>query len=401
MRLVVSSEARFCCGRDGTVRCDTGTQGYPLWARYLDVFDSVDVVARVLSDENCSGVPVEGPGVRVLPLPHYVGPRQFLRQRSEVLRRIRAACDPPSAVILHSGAIGDLFSAVLHRSGHPYGLEVVGDPHDVFSPDGGVRHPLRPFFRWWFTSRLQRQCRDAAAVSYVTETALQRRYPAGEGSFSISCSDVMLPDEAFAPQARRFSDQRAFTIVTVGSMAQMYKGLHFLLQALRECIDRGLDVKLVLVGDGAYRNYLEDLASTLKLDQRVVFTGYLQAGQAVRDQLDRADLFVLPSLTEGLPRSLLEAMARGLPCIGSSVGGIPELLTAQDRVAPGDVSELATRLCEVLSGAGRMNAMAERSLARARCYREASLRDKRALFLREIKSRTDQWLASAQRTSGC
>ena len=62
------------------------------------------------------------------------------------------------------------------------------------------------------------------------------------------------------------------------------------------------------------------------LRDRVRFRGQLTTPVDVRAELDRADLFVLPSRQEGLPRAMIEAMARALPCIGSSVGGIPELL---------------------------------------------------------------------------
>lgn len=87
-----------------------------------------------------------------------------------------------------------------------------------------------------------------------------------------------------------------------------------------------MELELRFIGDGGYRSTLTKMASDQGIADRVKFLGWLAAGPAVRAELDRADLFVLPSRTEGLPRALVEAMARGLPCIGSTAGGIPELL---------------------------------------------------------------------------
>ena len=122
----------------------------------------------------------------------------------------------------------------------------------------------------------------------------------------------------------------------VGSFEQMYKAPDVLLDAFCRCISLGLDLQLVLVGDGRHRQSLKSRARRFNLGDRIQFLGWLPAGEAVRHELDRADVFVLPSRVEGLPRAMVEAMARGLPCIGSRVGGIPELLHPEDMVPPGD-----------------------------------------------------------------
>jgi glycosyltransferase involved in cell wall biosynthesis len=84
----------------------------------------------------------------------------------------------------------------------------------------------------------------------------------------------------------------------------------------------------------------------LGLASHVVLPGAVGYGERLFEYLDHADLFVLPSLTEGMPRSLIEAMARGLPALGSRVGGIPELLEDSQLVTPGAAGELARRIEE-------------------------------------------------------
>ncbi len=113
----------------------------------------------------------------------------------------------------------------------------------------------------------------------------------------------------------------------------------------------------------------------------------------MRSQLDQADLFVLPSRQEGLPRALLEAMARALPAIGSTAGGIPELLPPEDLVAPADIGALAAKIAEVLTDPARLQAMSARNLAKARGYRDQLTSRHRERYLLELRRLTEDWLA--------
>jgi glycosyltransferase involved in cell wall biosynthesis len=178
----------------------------------------------------------------------------------------------------------------------------------------------------------------------------------------------------------------------VGSLEQLYKGPDVLLRALAHCKAAGLDVRTTLIGDGRKRPSLEALAGELGLADRVHFTGRLPPGSAIRDQMDRADVFVLPSLTEGLPRAMLEAMARGLPCIGSRVGGIPELLPDEDLVDPGDSAALADKLISVAADADRLREMAARNLLKARQYHADVLRPRRRDLYAHLRAATENWL---------
>ena len=90
----------------------------------------------------------------------------------------------------------------------------------------------------------------------------------------------------------------------------------------------------------------------------------------MQSALGRADLFVLPSLTEGLPRALLEAMARGLAAVGTAVGGIPELLPPDCLVPPRNAAALARLVREVMTKPDTLEAMAQRNQAVARMYHE-------------------------------
>ncbi|WP_228061182.1 glycosyltransferase family 4 protein [[Phormidium] sp. LEGE 05292] len=368
---------------------------YSFWLRYLDVFDRVKVVARM---SKIREIPphwkrADGAGVTFALVPDYTGPLQYLFRSMQVKQVVRNALNRTDAVILRVGSqLANDLEPVLRQTQHPYGVEVVADPYDVFAP-GSVKHPLRTFFRWMFTRRLQQQCDRACAAAYVTERALQQRYPPANDAFSTHYSSVELADLAFVPLPRSLKQvMRPLTLITVGTLDQLYKAPDVLIDAVAVCVQAGLDLQLVLVGDGKHRGELEAQVAKLNLSDRVFFLGNLPAGEAVRTQLDWADLFVLPSHQEGLPRAMIEAMARALPCIGSTVGGIPELLPPEDLVPPGNVAALAKKIREVATHPERMARMSARNLSKAKDYREEVLRDRRIAFYRYVRDTTQAWL---------
>jgi glycosyltransferase involved in cell wall biosynthesis len=390
MRVTVFSEFRCALDAEGCVATQNGMRAYAFWQRYLAVFSEVRVAAR-LSRGNVAGAPVTGPGVSFVPLPTYSGPAQYVRTYASLVRAIRETCNDDSAFIFRvPSRLGALAAQELRRARKPYGIEVVGDPHDVFAP-GALRHPLRPFLRRKLTSDLRTVAARAAAALYVTNEALQRRYPA---SWMIGASDVDLTGQALANSWKQpKANQTTFRIVTVGSLAQLYKGQDVLLAAIALCAQRGVDVRLVFVGDGRYRAGLEAQASRLGIADRTAFRGRLPAGAAVRAELDAADLFVLPSRADGLPRALIEAMARGLPCLASRVGGIPELLADEDLLVPGDVPRTAAQIEAVLRKPERRERMARRNLERAREFTEDKLSGPRREFYNEVLLRTSRRVA--------
>ncbi len=122
----------------------------------------------------------------------------------------------------------------------------------------------------------------------------------------------------------------------------------------------------------------------LGISSLVTFSGLIASGAEVRKALDEADLFVLPSRAEGLPRALIEAMARGLPAIASDVGGCDELLVAADLVPAGNADLLATAVQDMLDDPERMSKAAAQNLARSRDYAASLLVDRRRQFYEEL-----------------
>jgi glycosyltransferase involved in cell wall biosynthesis len=129
------------------------------------------------------------------------------------------------------------------------------------------------------------------------------------------------------------------------------KNLPMLLEAWVQ-VARRTPANLILVGPGSDRELLADLAGRLGIADRVQFTGPV-ADPA--DHLRAADLFVLPSVAEGMSNSLLEAMATGLPCVASGIGGNTDLIADRQsgRLVPGTTPQAwADALVELLNDSG-------------------------------------------------
>jgi glycosyltransferase involved in cell wall biosynthesis len=397
MRVMVAIEDRFIKTQNGNVYADL--VDYAFLNRYLQVFSEVAVFARlsVVDQEQLDKPHANGPNVSFFPLPMYIGPWQYLIHCHKISVLAKQALAYADAFILRiPGTMATLLWKQLIKNRMPYGVEVRGDPWNVLS-SRNVRSILGPILRRKWRSNMRKQCLLANAAAYVTEYILQEQYP--PGGWSTHFSSIDLPVEAVVDEQRlskRFlslddvvSGRRPFRICHAGTMDALYKAQDILIEAIAMCCNNGLRIELTLLGDGRYLQYFVDKAKQCKIYQNVKFLGMLPSGEPVLNQFDLADMFVLPSTTEGLPRVLIEAMAKGLPCIGTCVGGIPELLDQADMVAPGDAKMLAAKIESVIRNPARLEEMARRNLKTARKYCADELNQRRIEFYKKVMDETN------------
>jgi glycosyltransferase involved in cell wall biosynthesis len=151
-----------------------------------------------------------------------------------------------------------------------------------------------------------------------------------------------------------------FKIISYGRMVKK-KGFDVLLKAFRQVLDQGVVAKLVIGGDGPENNKLLQLSNELKLENNVVFKGWVKD---VNELLNDADLFVLPSLDEPFGIAILEAMAKGVPIISTKTKGPIEILDDQTAllINVNDAGDLADKICLVAENQNACKARAERAL---------------------------------------
>lgn len=354
------SESRFVSTDDGQVFADgTATAGYG-WAERLSSVPNLRLAARVRPGSAEGLFAVSGDSCA---LPYYQGVGQMLIKLPQLIRHInRLTAESSAVVVKQPGIIGIIATAAatLHRK--PVVAQVVGDIDGVLR--SGVAGRLGQTFARAATAITRRTIWRARAVRYVTSETLQRKYPPNPIALAISCSDVYLHDDI----PLRAREPEHFKIVAVGSQENSYKGHQDLIQATASLLKTYPTLELRLVGDGRYQPTLRELCTKLGVTKEVTFAGFIGSRELIAHELDASTIFVLPSHTEGLPRALIEAMARALPCVSTDVGGIPELLGPQWCVRPGQPSELADRVAKFLENAELRSAEGQRNFDKSRDF---------------------------------
>lgn len=171
-------------------------------------------------------------------------------------------------------------------------------------------------------------------------------------SVSASANAGFLPNPVAIPEGAYDGTERPNMILFLGKLAPE-KGIFDLIDALASVRDAVPDVRLVCAGEGS-RIAVARYAERLGVADAVKFTGWV-GPSGKRALLESASVFALPSYSEGMPMSLLEAMAAGVPVIATPVGGIPEVVAEGASgflAAPGDVATLARLLRKLLLDPG-------------------------------------------------
>jgi len=344
MDLDVVLELRLYQSEDG-VFWTSHARYSTFWQDYLSVFDKVNIVARVqkVKIPNVDWKQIESECVTVYPLPYYVGPSQFLFKIPALVKALYRRRKVQRAVIYRiPGILSWLYGFIALPSTKAFGVEVVGDPKVVFSKDAST-HPLRSFFRFLFVRMQERQCWNASSISYVTETTLQRSYPSQPEAFNTYYSSIkLMPEDFKSPVNKIFTEY--LKLICIGSLEQPYKGCDFMLLLLSHLKKKKIKVTLTWIGGGALLSQMQELAIKLNVNEMVRFLGNVAERKVISAELDDSDIFVLSSRTEGLPRVLIEAMARSLVCVATNVGGVTELLPDKAIFEPDNIEQLTVQL---------------------------------------------------------
>jgi glycosyltransferase involved in cell wall biosynthesis len=385
MDLIFVCEARFSRSVEGKVFSLDGVFNQEIFTRYLDVFDNVKVVGRMFDTNRVVSKEfyLENSQIQFLPVFGYDGPLGYFFNRGKVRKQIKAYIELGGAVIVRvPGILGFETADICDELLINYGVEVVGDPYDVFSK-ASFKHPLRRFLKYYFTKNLKKTVKGAVAGLFVTSTTLQERYPVTGGVLAVSASNVAIYGGDIAKQPYRFQKRDKYVIVSIGSLNQLYKSPDVLIKCVAALKDMHIDVSLKWLGDGKYLTEMQGLVKDLNVEDRVFFLGNLPKKE-VFAVLKSADLFALVSRTEGLPRAMIEAMATGLPVVGSNVGGIPELISSAALVDKNDVDGLVKMIEKMLTDEGFTNSLAKHNLIKAHEFENVLLQEKRVMFYKEL-----------------
>jgi glycosyltransferase involved in cell wall biosynthesis len=238
-----------------------------------------------------------------------------------------------------AGLVARKWSAVF---GIPYTVVLQGSDVPGYQP--GRFRLLHPLMRL-VARRVWAGAHSVVAVSSPLAVLARKTWPHGNVQVIPNGVDT----ERFRPGKTRTDEQ--IRIVVLAQLIRR-KGIQYLVQAL-ERLDASTREKCLVdvYGTGPFRTELEKMTQAAGLEEILTFHGLLE-GEKTPDTLRNADVFVLPSLQEGMPLALLEAMASGLPAIATSVGDVPSAIEDGNTgllVPPGDVEALGAALARIVT----------------------------------------------------
>jgi len=345
--------------------------------RYIAVFGSIRYLVRkgaeVSENDYC-------PGFECRYLEDMNSPVNWLkkyRKNTKALTEEIITCN--GAVCKLPSINGAMAAKILRKQGKPYIVEVVGCPWDSYwnhSIKGKIVAPVM-----WFITR--QAVKNAPYVLYVSEKFLQKRYPTrGE---QTACSDVLLTafDESLSEERDARLKSKAGEAIVLGTAAAVnvrYKGQQYVMKAMAILKKQGYKIKYRLVGGGD-DTYLKNVANKYGVSEDVEFIGTISHDK-IPEFMDSVDIYLQPSNQEGLPRAVVEAMSRACPVIGSSTGGIPELVPPECVFKRKNVKDLTRVLKKVIDQ--KCDGLSQKSLERAKDFEKDKLDKKRTEFYKSF-----------------
>ncbi|WP_133124888.1 glycosyltransferase [Bifidobacterium margollesii] len=357
------------------------------------MFDEISVCARIstIKENDGSLLKLSGPRVDFVELPDTQGVKATLAKLPQTKRIFKKALAGEDAIIVRAPSMMTfLLYNEIKNSGLPFSIDVALSGTHMFPQSGFPFNILNKGVDRY----LKKICMEANGVSYVTEHILQDDYPCramvepdNPDYFTGSFSTIEMKDEHYYQQhwdPNRKPDK--FVLVHAGFMDDGRKCQDYVLKAVQKVVERGFNVEMKFIGDGALRPQYEQLARDLHIDKQCTFCGLIRHKQDLFAELRKSHLFVFPTKAEGLPRAILEAMAQGLPCISSPVDGVPELLTDDYLVDWWDVDGYADKICELLSDWPRMVEQSNRNYNKALEYHNDILSQRRKEFYGKLRT---------------
>lgn len=266
----------------------------------------------------------------------FVG-RQLLLMRALLSYGFRLLTQKVELVHCHAAMRGSfwrkaIFASLARRFGVPVLLHLHGSEMKGFyeSQSPRIRHLIT------------RQLELASAVLVLSESWKQFIQ-----TVAPQAKVIVVPNYVRVPVAAERPARQGLNILFLGLLGKR-KGIFDLLEAFARARRQNPALRLIVGGNGEV-DAAKRLARELDIEDGVTFLGWIDEDQR-REALTNADIFVLPSYNEGLPMSVLEAMAYGLPVIATPVGGIPEVITnGQDGrlITPGNIGALERALLEL------------------------------------------------------
>lgn len=217
-------------------------------------------------------------------------------------------------------------------------------------------------------------------VQYCTEI-LYKRYPCRCKKLICSNVEIKVYDNVLEKRLKKILDGDKCKVIGLMGRVVKNKGIDIAIRALSRL---GKEYSLEIVGEMDTQNW-NDYVIKYGVQNRVTFLGYISDGDKINEWLDNIDVYIQPSRSEGLPRSVIEAMARACPVAASNVGGIPDLIDNKYLSNPEDDQSLADNILKLMGNKEHALNQAEVNFERSKEYSIEVRNQKLENFYKNIK----------------
>jgi glycosyltransferase involved in cell wall biosynthesis len=303
---------------------------YGAYARYVlefaKHFEHVTVFAPVTAQSTYfSGCPLDAPNATIVPLPFFRTHAQAYRHGLTMARILRRHAPSLDAINCRGTApMGYLLWWFTRGRNVPFIYHFAADPFEVLDRSPVYRGIYGKFARFAygieFTIQKYIMRRN---YSFTSGSAIYERYREITPNIEPLVTSSLRNEDYYLREDCCTAD--LIRLLYVGRL-KTWKALTYLIEAVKILRNGGRNVELDIVGEGELRTSLGQLAQELDVSDHVYFRGSVLMGAALNEYYNSADVFVLPSLHEGSPKVVLEALGHSLPVVATPVGNVPEML---------------------------------------------------------------------------
>lgn len=304
------------------------------FGRYVDelskYYEHIYLVLPTITKDECDKTDYCLTSERIVmqELPYYDGVVDALRKKREITDAIRKYSSywDSTVYIRWPTPFFKLVTAIANRKCLPVCYHLVGDSELVVKTGTkykGILRMLAIAYAKYTASQVKRIIKSTPTL--VNGNGLRRLYSNSNQYIKEIRTSTFYKNEIVQKEPRDIG--KCINLLYVGYLRHE-KGIEYLIRAIDLIKHSNVVCKLTIIGDGEKRKELEDLVHALHLNECIEFLGYIPVGDALFAEYTKADVFVLPSISEGTPRVLLEAMSHGVAVVATETGGIP--FTVQD-----------------------------------------------------------------------
>lgn len=318
----------FC--HDGPLIINSNSEVYGIshtngaFARYKLISENVKILIRIKKTEDIAGRNrIDTAEYKIIEAPNMAQLKSWLDFRNKINVFRETIKESSYIVVRVPGIQGIICYHIAKKYNKKILLELVGDPYLAYKYHSIKGRIIAPIMKKLYKNMLK----NSEWTIYVTSNYLQHKYPSN--GFQLACSNVEIEHKDIVLNKHKYAhfdlNQNVIKLGTISPLHIKFKNQEAVIKSLGLLKKKGIEnFEYYLVGPGDSTR-LKKIAIKENVYDKIHFVGVLNKTQIYK-YLDSLDIYIQPSKQEGLPRAIIEAMSRGVVCLGATTAGIPELL---------------------------------------------------------------------------